>query len=41
MKFLKYFGFTILGLIILITGYVYYLSLQRDISTWSENIQIT
>ena len=41
MKFLKYFGFTILGLIILITGYVYYLSVQRDTSTWIENTQVS
>ena len=41
LKTLKYIGLTMVGLIILITGYVYYLSLQRDTSTWIENTQVS
>lgn len=41
MKFLKYMGVIILSVIVIIVSYVYYLSVQRDTSTWVEDIQVS
>ncbi len=40
MTLLKCIGFIFLGLISLVIGVVYLLSIQRDCSTWVEHIQI-